>query len=81
MLAQLRAKTHIKMILRCISKLCQICTTSNEPLSRHGSHITDHNYDALSTKYELIQGSFSWIALFTNLHIRNDKSVNAGCIS
>lgn len=81
MLAQPRAETHIKMILRCISKLCQLRTTSNKALSRHGSDITDHNYDALSTKYELIEGgSFFWIVLFTNLQIRNDKSVNVGCI-
>lgn len=56
MLAQPRAKTHMKMILRCISKLCQLRTTSNKALSRHGSDIRDHNYDALSTKYELNQG-------------------------
>lgn len=46
MLAQPRAKTHMKMILRCISKLCQLRTTSNKALSRHGSDIRDHNYDA-----------------------------------
>lgn len=82
MLAQPRAQTHIKMILRCISKLCQLRRTSNKALARHGSDITDHNYDALSTQYELIKEVlFCWIVLFTNLQIRYDKSANVSCIS
>lgn len=51
MLAEARAKTHIKTILRCISKLCQLRTASNEALSRQVSDVTDHNSHTLSIKY------------------------------